>query len=65
MGSDDIERLVYTVEEAGKAIGISRATAYLMANSGAIPAIRLGKRRLVVPKRALEEMLGSYRKHDD
>jgi len=51
------ERLTMTVEEAGEALGISRATAYLLARTGGIPVIRLGERRLVVPKAALSRML--------
>lgn len=46
-----------TVEQAGKLLGISRAAAYAAANDGSIPAIRLGKRRLVVPKAAIEKLL--------
>ena len=53
------EKLTMTVEEAGEALGISRATAYLLANTGRIPVIRLGERRLVVPKAALLKMLES------
>ena len=56
------ERLVMTVEEAGDALGISRATAYMLANTGGLPAIRIGKRRLVVPRKALDEMLASASK---
>ena len=51
------ERLTMTVEEAGVALGISRATAYLLAKTGGIPVIRLGERRLVVPKAQLQRML--------
>lgn len=53
------ERLVLTVEETAKILGISRGTAYLLANSGGIPAIRISKRRLVVPRKALEDFLSS------
>lgn len=51
------ERLTMTVEEAGEALGVSRATAYLLANTGRIPAIRISERRLVVPVAALLRML--------
>lgn len=50
------ERLTYTVEEAGRLLGISRPQAYLMAKQGVIPTIRLGH-RVVVPKAALLRML--------
>lgn len=50
------ERLVLTVVAAGELLGVCRATAYMLARTGQIPTIRLG-RRLVVPKSALERML--------
>ena len=52
--SDD--RLTLTVEQAGKMLGISRATAYQLANQGKLPAIRLG-RRLLISKAGLERMV--------
>ena len=57
MDTKKSERLTMTVEEAGEALGISRATAYMLAKTGGIPVIRLGERRLVVPKIAIERML--------
>lgn len=59
------ERLTMTVKEAGEALGVSRATAYMLANTGRIPVIRLGERRLVVPKAALLRMLESTGKTGD
>lgn len=50
------EKLTITVEEAGKRLGISRATAYALANQGQLPVIRLGK-RLLVSKVGLERMV--------
>jgi len=57
--NEKIGRLVFTVEETAKMLGISRGTAYLLANTGGIPAIRIGQRRLVVPRKALEDFLSS------
>jgi len=57
METKETERLTMTVKEAGEALGISRATAYLLARTGGIPVIRLGERRLVVPKAQLQKML--------
>jgi len=51
------DRLTMTVKEAGEALGISRATAYLLVSTGQIPTIRLGERRLVVPRASLMKML--------
>jgi excisionase family DNA binding protein len=50
------EKLTFTVEEAGKLLGISRALAYEMARTGKLPTLRFGK-RLVVPKKAVHDML--------
>jgi len=57
MDTQKIERRVYTVEEAGKILGVSRATAYARAADGSIPTVRMGRLRLV-PKVALDRMLG-------
>jgi excisionase family DNA binding protein len=54
------ERLVFSVEEAGRLLGLSRGTAYLAAQTGALPTVRIG-RRLLVPKVALESLLASPR----
>jgi excisionase family DNA binding protein len=53
----DKKRLTVTVEEAGELLGISRSLAYELVHRGELPSLRLG-RRLVVPIRALEELLG-------
>ena len=50
------ERLALSVEEAGSLLGISRDLAYDLVASREIPSVRLG-RRVVVPRRALEEAL--------
>jgi excisionase family DNA binding protein len=50
------EKLTFTVEEAGKLLGISRALAYEMARTRKLPTLRFGK-RLVVPKKAVQDML--------
>jgi len=57
MEANKTERLTMTVEQAAKALGISRATAYMLANTGRIPAIRISERRLIVPRAALLKML--------
>ena len=50
------ERLALTVEEAGALLGISRDLAYQLVARGDLPSVRLG-RRLIVPRRALEDAL--------
>jgi len=56
------ERLTLTVEEAAEALGISRATAYTLAQQGRLPVIRISDRRWIVPKRAIEQLLASVTK---
>jgi excisionase family DNA binding protein len=51
------ERLTLSVVEAARALGISRASAYSAIHEGRIPAIRVSKRRLVVPVSALRRLL--------
>ena len=46
-----------TVPEAARKLGIGRNAAYEGVRAGDIPSIRIGK-RLVVPKAALERLLG-------
>ena len=52
------ERLTYTVEEAGRLLGLSRNSTYEAARTGELPTIRLG-RRVLVPRAALERLLES------
>ena len=52
----EAEPLAIAVEEAAHLLGISRSLAYELCARGELPTIRLG-RRLVVPKRALVEMI--------
>ena len=56
MATND-EKLVYTVEEAGALLGLGRSGAYDAVRRGDLPTIRIG-RRILVPKEALERMLG-------
>ncbi|MFA5064942.1 MAG: helix-turn-helix domain-containing protein [Dehalococcoidia bacterium] len=51
-----MDKLTYNVEETGKALGLSRASAYKAVHDGSIPTIRLG-RRIVVPRVQLEKLL--------
>ena len=51
-----MESQTLTVEEAGKALGISRMTAYKLVRKGQLPSLRLG-RRVVVPRVQLEALL--------
>lgn len=48
--------MTLTIDEAARALGISRNSAFAAAHRGEIPTIRIG-RRLLVPKVAFEKML--------
>ena len=52
------ERLVYTVPEAGRLLGLSRNAAYEAAKRGDIPTLRIG-RLLLVPKGPFHKMVGA------
>jgi hypothetical protein len=58
LGSQWDDRDAFTVDEAGQILGLSRASAFAAAKRGDIPTIRIGK-RLIVPRRALERLLGA------
>ena len=45
------------ISDAARHLGISRSTAYMAADAGHIPTIRVGLRRRVVPTAALLRML--------
>jgi excisionase family DNA binding protein len=47
-----------SITEAADALGIGRTLAYELARTGELPTLRLG-RRLVVPRRALQRLLGN------
>jgi excisionase family DNA binding protein len=52
----DDERLVYTVPEAGKLLGLGKNASYEAAKRGDFPTINYGK-LLRVPKKAFHAML--------
>jgi len=52
------DRLVYTVPEAGRLLGLGRNAAYEAARRGDIPTIRMG-RLLLVPKISLHKLVGA------
>jgi excisionase family DNA binding protein len=54
------QRLTMSVEEASEALGISRSLAYELVRRGELPSLRLG-RRIVVPVRALEDLVEHVR----
>ena len=56
------ETATISVETAAKRLGIGRQLAYSLAREGKLPgALRLGKKRIVVSRRALEAFLEGER----
>ncbi len=55
---DQADRLVYSVCEAGRLLGLGRNAAYQAARRGDIPTIRVG-RRVLVPKEPLHKLVGA------
>lgn len=53
----EVQRATYTVEEAAQILGIGRGLAYKLVHSGELPALRLGEKRYVVPRVAVERIL--------
>jgi len=51
------KRLTYNIRECSEMLGVSLSVCYQAARTGAIPTIRLGQRRLVVPRHAFHRML--------
>ena len=58
MSTTNSSTVTMNVTEAANVLGISRSSAYECIRLGTIPSIRLG-RRIVVPRRAVEELLES------
>ena len=52
------ERLVFSVEEACKLLGLSRGSMYQAVRIGQIPGIRIG-RRILIPRVAIERLLAN------
>jgi excisionase family DNA binding protein len=61
---DQAYRLVYSVPEAGRLLGLSRNAAYEAAKRGDIPTLRIG-RLLLVPKIPFHRMVGISLANDD
>ncbi len=51
-----IERMTFTVEEAGIFLGIGKSSAYEAVKTGVIPSIRIG-RRILVPRSTIATLL--------
>lgn len=56
---NNVEKLVYSVKEAAKVLGVSEISMYDMCNRSNFPAIRVGKNRgkIVIPVEGLKRWL--------
>jgi excisionase family DNA binding protein len=54
----DSDSLAFSVEEAARLIGVSRATVYVLISTGELRTIKIRKRRLV-PREALLDLLAA------
>ena len=50
-------RRTLTVLEAARVLGVGRGTAYELVRSGQLPALRLGPKRIVIPREGLNRLL--------
>jgi len=49
-----LEKLTCSIEEMAELLGISKPTAYKLANSEGFPLLKIGKRKLIPLQRFLE-----------
>ena len=56
MTEEGTVRLVFSVEEARKHLGLSRGLMYEAVRTGQVPSIRIG-RRILIPRASLERLL--------
>ena len=57
-GHEPLPRLLVSVNEAARVLGISRSYAYELVNAGILVPVRLG-RRVLIPVAAIEELVSS------
>lgn len=57
-----LERAVYTVEEMGRVLGISRAFAYDIVQRKEIRCVQLGRRKMI-PKVEIDKLLNGEEKN--
>jgi len=56
MGTENNGRLILTVKEVQKLLGLSRGLVYQAIKTGEIPSVRVGK-RILIPKASLKRLL--------
>jgi excisionase family DNA binding protein len=60
MKAKGIQKLAYNLGEAATALGVTYRAVYRMVRGGQLRAVRVG-RRIIIPRSALEELLGERR----
>lgn len=55
---ETMEKLVYSIQEAANLLGISRSYAYELVRNGTIPALELGRKRVIPKEKFLEWING-------
>lgn len=50
------DRIFLTAAEVGRQLGVRKSRVYALAASGLIPSVRLGPRKILFPRRGLEQM---------
>lgn len=51
-----MDKLTYSIPEVAQVLGVSRPTAYALANSKGFPVLNIGKRK-VIPVEGLQEWI--------
>jgi excisionase family DNA binding protein len=59
------KKLLYSVDEVARMLGLSRATVYRMVRAGDIKCIKLSKKRVAIPVGVINSILGIERDDTD
>ena len=51
-----MEKLTYSISEVAQVLGVSKPTAYALANTKSFPVLKIGKRK-VIPVEGLQEWI--------
>ncbi len=59
---ENMEKLVYSIQEVANLLGISRSYAYELARKGTIPVLELGNKRVIPKERFIAWVNGKENK---
>jgi excisionase family DNA binding protein len=57
-----MDKQVYKISEVAKILGISRSLVYRLIAEGKIPAMKLGKKKIVVSKVSIQRILSEEKR---